>query len=215
MSTEISGNMGSKRDFIREDGRIEDRYPLYWLAPVIDQGVRMVKLCSLSDKTMLKHEEGCKLFHLPRQTKLLKLLLTVMGFKRSNGKEPLVKIAKIENSCIVEAGQPWVRLAALLKLDCIPARVVRYDYTSLKKRMRLFLNHDGALVGISGRQKDSCNYYGVCHSHREVLIHQHRIPYEDLLTAVERKTVAGMGGLLWAAGNRTAKRRSNLVLIKK
>lgn len=82
------------------------------------------------------------------------LIFFVIGFDLRNGKKSPVRVARIEGKNIIEGGLHWVRLAALLNLTLLPVRVVEYDYISLRKRMFVTVQREGALVGITSREKD-------------------------------------------------------------
>ncbi|MCL6507304.1 MAG: hypothetical protein K6T59_09775 [Bryobacteraceae bacterium] len=128
----------------------------------------------------------------------------------------MVRVAKIDGRYIVEQGQKGIRLAALFNRDWVVARVVEYDYTSLKKRMRVFVHQDGSIVGVAGRDKGSYSYHGLCAANVEVLLKNHRVPCEDLVVEAGRKSAAGLaraGGAGTAAPGR-ARSRGNLVRIK-
>jgi len=209
-------NQLKRKDFVVEDcKKPENNYPLYWNAPTIDRGVRRVRLSSISNMQP-KHAADSNIYHLSKKTGLLAFVLSVTGIEPRDGKEPLVRVAKIEGSYIVEQGQQGVRLAALLNRDYINALVIEYDYAALKKRMRVFMNNDGAIVGVAGREKGSYSYHGICPANMEVLIRHHRIPCQDDIPEVTvQKSAAGMargGGATWQG---RARSRSNLILLKR
>lgn len=189
-------------------------YPLYWLAPTIDRGLKNISVGSIFKETF-NHNSESNLFHYPGTPKHLKFVLSILGLDPCKRKEPLVRVARIDGQYMVEQGQKWVRLAAFLNLCYIPVRVVEYDYASLKKRMHILKQPNGALVGVTAGQKGNCNYYGIFPAQLDVLVRSHRIPGEDLsAVTMQKSAVVGMGRMPASEG-KAAKNRSNLVLIKK
>ena len=204
-----------KKDFVVEDHkRPENNYPLYWLAPAVDRGLKRVRLSSISN---FENRRGLdsNLCHLLRTPKLISFVLSVLGVEPGNGKDPMVRVARIDGRYVVEQGQRGIRLAALLNRDYVLARVVEYDYASLKKRMRVFMHQEGSIVGVAGKEKGSCSYHGLCPGNVEVLISRHRVPCEDHTAEVGRKSAIGIGRGAGVGLQGRGRSRSNLILIKK
>lgn len=184
-----------QKELIPEDCvRPERHFPLYWLAPVVDLGVRRVRLsCILSGGD--GHGVNSKLYLYPRISKPLVLILPILSLpllKRLNGKEPPVRLARIEGRNVIEKGHYGIRLAAFLNREYVLARVMEYDYASLKKRMFVQLNMYGGIVGVTGEEKGTCSYYGVCPENADVLINRHNVPVEKSIAFVPFEPAAGM-----------------------
>lgn len=188
-------------------------YPLYWLAPAIDRGAKYVKIRSMY-KEAPRYEAKSNLFHLPGTYGILKFVLSVMGLGPREGKKPRIKVARIEGGYMVERGQHWVRLAALINPDYVYARVVEYDFISFKKRMHVLQQPNGAIVGVTGGQKGRIDYYGIYPAQLDVLVRCHRVPSEDRSVVALQEPAVGMGRVP-APGGQATKSRSNLVLLKK
>lgn len=207
-------NQLKKKDYLVEDcRRPENNYPLYWLAPSVDRGLQRVRLRSVY-RGGLKHDDISNIYHYPKYSKFLTFALSFIGLAPRPGREPLVRVIRIEGRNIVEQGQRGVRLAALLNQDYVIARVVDFDYASLKKRMRVFMHQDGAIVGVAGTKKGVYNYHGLCPENVEVLIERHNVLCQDLAAAGEQKSAAGMGRSSANISQARGKARTNLVLLK-
>lgn len=189
-------------------------YPLYWLAPAIDRGLKYVRLGSFLKEDVPKHSGKSNIFHFPGMPGLLKAVLSLIEFGLRKGKDPHIRIARIDGQFMVERGHLWMRLAALLGLDYIRVKIVEYDFGSLKKRMHILKQPNGTLVGVSGARKGICNYYGIYPAQLEVLVRCHRVPCEDQTAITVREPAVGMGTVRVLAG-KAAKKHSNLVLLKK
>jgi len=204
-----------RKDFVVEDHkRPENNYPLYWLAPTIDRGLKRVHLSSVSNFENKRGQES-NIYHFPKTSKFIAFVLSVLGVEPRSGKEPMLRVAKIDGRYVVEQGQQGIRLAALLNRDYVLAKVVEYDYVTLKRRMRVFTHQDGSLVGVAGKEKGSYSYHGLCPTNVEVLISRHRVPCEDLTVEVGRKSAVGMGRGVAPGMQGRGRSRSNLILIKK
>lgn len=188
-------------------------YPLYWLSPTIDRGLKNVSVGSIF-KGAFKHDGDSNLFHFPSTSKYLKFILSIIGLEPRRDKQPLIRVARIEGQYMVERGWHWVRLAALLNLGYVSVRVVEYDFTSLKKRMHILKQPNGAIVEVAGSKKGSSNYYGIFPAQVEVLIRSHRVPCEDHSAVTLQRPAVNMGRMPAPEG-KAAKNRSKLVLIKK
>lgn len=188
-------------------------YPLYWLAPTIDRGLKNVSVGSIF-KGAFKHDGESNLFHFPRMSKNLKSVLSIIGLEPRKDKQPLIRVARIEGRYMVERGWHWVRLAALLNLGYVSVRVVEYDFTSLKKRMHILKQPNGAIVEVTGGKKGNSNYYGIFPAQVEVLVRSHRVPYEDHSAVTIQEPAVNMGRMPATEG-KAAKNRSKLILIKK
>lgn len=180
-----------RKEFISDEcKRPERHYPLYWLAPAIDRGIKRVRLSSLLN--CKEHELDSKIYYYSRISKLLVMMLSFFGLRQREGKEPLVSLVRIEGRYIVEKGHYRIRLAAFLNRDHVLARVIEYDYASLKKRMLIQLNVYGGIVGVAGAEKGSCSYYGVSPENAEVLISRHKVPVEKPIAVFPNKPAAGL-----------------------
>jgi hypothetical protein len=189
-------------------------YPLYWLAPAIDRGLKYVKVATFLKEDTPGHKGKSNIFHFPWVPGPLKGVLSLIGLGLRGGKAPHIRIARIDGQFMVERGHFWMRLAALLGLDYIRVKVVEYDFGSLKKRMHILKQPNGALVGVSGGRKGRCSYYGIYPAQLDVLVRCHRVPCEDQTVITVREPAVGMGTVRAPAG-KAAKKRSNLVLFKK
>lgn len=181
-----------QKEFISENCRRPERnYPLYWLAPTVDRGAKRVQLNHL-----IIGESGpapdSKIYYYSKFSKLIVLLLSLAGFKQREGKEPRVRLARIEGCYVVEKGHYGIRLAAFLGRDYVLARVIEYDYASLKKNMFVQLNVYGGIVGVAGGENGTYRYYGVCPENLEVLISRHNVPVEQPAALVPNKNSAGV-----------------------
>lgn len=204
-----------KKEFVVEDyKRPENNYPLYWLAPSVDRGLQRIRLRTICNAKST-HDKISNIYHYPKLSRFLTFVLSFVGLMPRPGKDPLVRVVKIEGRYIVEQGQQGVRLAAILNLEYVMAKVVEYDYASLKKRMRVFMYQDGAIVGVAGSKKGVYNYHGLCPVNVEVLVHRHKVLCQDFVAPAEQKSAAGMGRSSANIGQVQAKARRNLVLIKR
>ncbi|MCL6558282.1 MAG: hypothetical protein K6U74_05675 [Firmicutes bacterium] len=188
----ITGRLSALRnlfDWFKRTGRAGSKeevnhYPLYRLAPSRDLGVRRVRLSSISDAVLINQPDSVKdhnhkVFHYPKPGKFMSAILTLCGLESEGRRKPVVRVAKIEGAYYIEQGQQWLALAVFLRREYICAGVVEYDYSALKKKMRIFRYPEGIMVGVANGKKGSYSYHGVSPADLNHLLKRHRIVFED------------------------------------
>lgn len=170
----------------------EKIYPLYWLAPARDLGVRRIRvssLCSLVGAAA-KCAHDSNIYHYPKLCRIVKYVLMALGLEAKGQKEPAIKVVKIGGKYFVERGHRFLLLAKALNLDYVSVRIMEYCYENLKRNMQVLKYPDLEIVAIAAGQKGSYNYLGVSAENADVLLKQHRIPLVDH-TAVMAKACSG------------------------
>lgn len=229
MMTKLSGSsLGKLISYLRNvapEGceRPEKSYPLYWLAPGKDLGVRRVRLSSLCSLAGVaaKYAHDSNIYHYPKTSKLVKYILSILGLENRGQKEPALRVVKIDGKYFVEQGHKLLQLAKALDLEYVSVKVVEYGYEILKRKMQVLKYPDLEMVAIATGQKGSYSYQGVSAENVDVLLKQHRIPLVDH-TVVMAKACSGAPAIASrrqgrSDGTRTATRgrRPQLTLIAK
>ena len=208
-----------KNNAAKDCGRPEAAYPLYWLAPHKDLGVRRVSLSSLTNiaTSAPKRVQECNIYHYPQNTGLVKYLLSFLGIECSGKKDPAVRVIKICGKFFVEQGHKALQIALALGLDYVSVKLVEYNYENLRKRMQLLKYPDVEIVAIATGQKGSYSYQGISPEHAAVLLKDHRVPLADH-TVVEAKACSGAGPVPGSRSNRAGRQnggnRPKLTLVK-
>lgn len=199
--------------------RPEAAYPLYWLAPNRDLGIRRVRLSSLCTITAAapKPVQDSNIYHYPQYSGLVKYLLSFLGLESSDKKDPAIRVIKICGKYFVEQGQKALRVARALGLDYVSVKVVEYNYENLRRRMQLLKYPDVEIVAVATGQKGSYSYQGISAEHAAVLLKQHRVPLADH-TLVEVKACSGAPAVTPGRPNKSSRqvsgKRSKLTLVK-
>lgn len=201
--------------------RPEKSYPLYWLAPGRDLGVRRVRLgslCSLAGAPV-KCAHDSNIYHYPRTARFVKYIFSLLGLESRGQKEPAIRVAKIDGKYFVEQGHKLLQLANAFKLEYVSVKVVEYGYEILKRKMQVLKYPDLELVAIATGQKGTFSYQGVSAEQVDVLLKHHRIPLVDHSVAMT-KACSGAPAVTLRRQGRTegpaaAGNRPQLTLIKK
>lgn len=161
--------------------RPEKNYPLYWLAPGKDLGIRRVRLsllCSLAGVATARAYDS-NIYHYPKSSKLTRYMFSLLGLECRGQKEPAIRVVKIEGKYFVEQGHKLLQLARTLDMEYVSAKVVEYGYEVLKRKMQVLRYSDLEMVAIATGRNGSYSYQGVSAEHVDVLLKQHRVPLVD------------------------------------
>jgi hypothetical protein len=209
----IIAGVFEKLSLLENPEKIQNKYPLYWLASTTDLGVRQIRLRSLFERDS-QHEGTCNVIRFPRVPKFLKFFLLFMGLAAKKDKATPIRVAKLGNCYYAEKGIKRLRLAILLNLECVTVNVVQYDYSSLKSRMRIHKSSNMDVIKLAGINGNGYDYYAITPAHIEVLIKRHKVQSEEPgLAAV--KSVAGMEDRLNSGTENAAKNLNKLYLVKR
>jgi hypothetical protein len=172
--------------------KIQNKYPLYWLAPTTDLGVRQIRLRSLLIGDS-QYDNKCNVIRFPRAPKILKYFLSFLGLAAKKEQAAPIRVAKLGNLYFVEKGIKRLRLAILLNLEYVTVNLVYYNYLSLKNRMRICKLTNINVIKLACPDGNGYDCYAVSPAHIEVLIKRHKVKEqndESGHTAI--KSVAGM-----------------------
>ncbi len=167
---------------------IRNNYPLYWLAPTADQKIRRISTESLL-RSAQKHGGKNNVIKYPAITGIYKKLLPLIGLAPWKKDSAAIRIARLKDSVFIEKGALKLKLAFLLKLECVTVNIREYDYISLTGRMHIQRKKDIDMAGVARIDGTGHDYYGISPAHAEVLIRNHRVTLtEQALPAAQLST---------------------------